>query len=124
MKTLADFKKRLQIGVQLQAIHHLSFMGRDEKGAPIYGDKDLGTREVSIVQSNSFALKTTKHEPVYGRDEFGNRIETGETIVKLVDSWCSYPKAKECIIKDENTILILEEQRDGQLIPVLTYKFI
>lgn len=125
MKTLSDFKKRLKIGVELKATHHLSFAGRNpETGEPIYTDKDMGTRAVSIVQTNSFALKTNKKEPVYGRDEFGNRIETGEYTEKIVDSWCQYPKASEVVFKDENTITILEQQRDGKMIPVLTYQFV
>lgn len=105
MKTLSEFKKRLKIGTKLQAIHHLTFAGRDTEGKVIYKDSSLGIREISIVQSNSFALKTVR--------------TTGET----VDSWCSYPKASECIFKDENTLTILEEQRTGEKIPVLTYTF-
>lgn len=106
MKTLSDFKKRLTVGTKLEAIHHFNFEGRMPDGTPIYGDKNLGTREVSIVQSNSFALKTTR--------------TTGE----IVDSWCQYPKAKQVMFKDSDTITILEEQRDGKIVPVLTYKFV
>lgn len=131
MKTLSDFKKRLKVGVKLHCIHHLTFAGRDEQGVVIYKDKDLGIREVSIVQSNSFALKTDRKEPVYTLDEFNNRIESGEFISKTVDSWCSYPKASEAKIVDENTITIFEpDTRNGQAyetapkIAVLTYKFI
>lgn len=101
MKTLSDFKKRLKVGVKLQAIHHLTFAGRNENGQAFYKDKDLGIREISIVQSNCFALKT---ERLNG---------------DIVDSYCAYPKAKECSILDENTIQIFEGN-----IPVLTYKFI
>ncbi len=107
MKNLSDFKKRLKIGQKLQAVNHLTFAGRNtETGEPIYQDKDLGVREISIVQSNSFALKTIKQD--------------GST----VDSWCPYPKAKECVFNNENSITILEEQRSGALIPVLTYTFV
>lgn len=106
MKTLADFKKRLIVGQKLQTTHHLTFAGRNEQNQPIFTNKDLGVRPVSIVQSNSFALKTVNKDG------------------KEVDSWCSYPKAKECVFKDDNTLTILEEQRNGKLIPVLTYQFI
>lgn len=106
MKTLADFKKRLTVGTKLEAIHHFNLIGRESDGTPIYGNKDLGTREVSIVQSNSFALKTTRTDGT------------------VVDSYCEYPKAKQVIFKDSDTITILEEQRDGKLLPVLTYKFV
>lgn len=106
MKTVSDFKKRLNVGVKLQATHHLTFSHRDENGKVIYKDKDLGIREVSIVQSNSFALKTPREVGVF------------------VDSWCAYPKASECTFIDENTIQIFETDRDNVKFPVLTYKFI
>lgn len=111
MKTVADFKRRLTVGTQVHTIYHQLFNGRDEKGEVIYKDEDKGVREVSKVQSNSFAFKTTK------------------TDGSIVDSWCNYPKVKECIFVDENTITILCEDyrvRDGNqpMIPILTYKFV
>jgi len=124
MKTLAEFKRNLTVGRKLHTTFHLFFAGRDEQGNPIYKDQDKGEREISIVQTNSFALKTLKKEPVYGRDEYGNRIETGEFVEKIVDSWCQYPKLKETVFNDNGSITILEEQRTGKLIPVLTYTII
>lgn len=106
MKNLSDFKKRLKVGVKLQAINHTMFAGRDENGNPLYKDFDFGIREISIVQSNSFALKTIR------------------TDNKVVDSWCSYPKAKELVINNENSVTILCEQSNGKLEPILTYTFV
>ena len=114
MKNLAQFKSRLQLGTKLHTTFHQSHAGRDENGTIILKDEDKGIREVSIVQSNSFALKTTKADG------------------KIVDSWCSYPKATECKILDENTIQVYTEDfrsgPDGKrltdLIPCLTYKFV
>lgn len=103
IQTLADFKKSIQLGVKISGTLHMTFNGRDEKGNVLYKDSILPAREVSIVQSNSFALKTTK--------------TTGE----IVDSWCQYPKAKECTFLD-NVITIHELNREGKLIPVLSYK--
>lgn len=110
MKTLADFKRRLKVGVRVDAIQHTCFAGRTEDGTVIYKDWELGVREVSIVQSNSFAFKTVR--------------TTGE----VVDSWCEFPKASECKIEGD-TITIFEEDyrvREGKkpMIPVLTYKFV
>ncbi len=110
IKTVSDFKKALQIGVMLHCTHHQKSIGRDEKGYTIYASVDMGVRPVSIKQSNSFALKTVR------------------TDGKEVDSWCSYPKASQCIIKD-NAVTILEEDcrvREDirPLIPILTYTFI
>lgn len=106
IKTVSDFKKALEIGALVHCIYHTATAGRDEKGIIIFKDEDKGVRPVSIKQSNSFALKTTR------------------TDGKVVDSWCNYPKASECIIKN-NSITILEEDfrfRDSkQFIPVLTY---
>jgi len=115
IKSLADFKKLLIIGAKVHCIFHQSFNGRDENKNCIYKDEDKGTRPVSIKQTNSFALKTTKTD--------------GEE----VNSWCSYPKASECIIKD-NQLTILQENRrytdpNGssfkmEMIPVLTYSIL
>lgn len=114
MKSLADFKKRLAVGVKLHTTHHQKFAGRHENGSGevVYKDEDMGIRELSIKQSNSFALKTFRQD----KNEW-------------VDSWCNYPKASECKILDENTIQILCEDyrvREGvkPLIPILTYKFV
>ncbi len=110
MKTLADFKRRLQVGTKLHTTYHCKMIGRDEKQIPIFGDEDKGIREVSIVKSTLFALKTQQGD-------------------KAVDSYCAYPKATEAKIVDENTITIFEkDSRTGKdndaLIPVLTYKFV
>ena len=108
--SLAEFKRKLKVGVKLHAIRHTEFAGREENGRVIYKDQDLGVRPVSIVQTNSFAMKTVKSD--------------GEE----VDSWCGYPKASECIVTG-NKLVILEEDMRGpeptkELIPVLTYEFV
>ena len=113
MKTLADFKRRLKVGVNLHTIYHQKFSGnRDEKGQPLYTDEDKGIREISIVKSTQFAIKTTKSDGT------------------IVDSWCAYPTTKNLIIVDENTVTILEpdwrekDDKKRKLIPILTHKFI
>ena len=103
INTVADFKRLLQIGVKVSCIFHMERAGRDENGNVFYKDLEREEREVTIKQSNSFALKTWK---------------ANEN--KFVNSWCSYPKASEVIIKD-NKITMLEEDREGAEIPVLTY---
>lgn len=123
MKTVADFKRALKVGTKVHSIHHMCFGGRDEKGQPIWVDQDKGVREVSIVQSNSFALKTQHKEPTYGKDEFGNRIKTGETTTKMVDSWCSWPKATDCEFNPDGSITIFERDINTRR-KVLTYKII
>ena len=47
MKTLADFKRKIKEGVQIETFNH-------------YLNVSFGIRKVSIVQSNSFALETIK----------------------------------------------------------------
>lgn len=110
IKTVSDFKKALIVGVKLHCINHTNFSHYDGNGVAVYNDYDFGTREVSIVQSNSFALKTVRTD--------GN----------IVDSWCSYPKASEVIINGDNSITILCEDcriRDKKvMIPILTYTFV
>lgn len=73
MKTLADFKRRLKVGTLLAT--------ESRHG-------DLGIRPVSIVQSNAFALKTTRPDGT------------------VADSWCEFPKARDFKVVDENTVLI------------------
>lgn len=102
MKNLAQFKNRIKVGVRIKGTYHMAFMGRNQDNSPIFGDKDLGIREVSIKRSNDFALKTT-------------RIDGS-----IVDSWCNYPKASKCRFNGPDSITIL----DGELNPVLTYEFI
>ena|ERR1035437_3430410 len=102
-KTLSEFKKHLKVGVKLNTIFHKEFSHRDFDLKPFYKDKIYPIREVSIVQTNSFALKT---------------IKTDGTIA---DSWCAYPKASNCIIKN-NTLEIYETDREINSL-VLTYSF-
>jgi hypothetical protein len=102
--SISGFKRNLGVGKKLHAVNHRSYGGRYADGSIIYEDKDMGVRAVSIVQSNSFALKT-------------KRTDGTE-----VDSWCAYPKASECIIRD-NSLVILEED-NGKMVPVLTYRFV
>lgn len=102
-KTLADFKKRVQIGTKIHGFLHSFNSGEIVR--------DYGIREVSIVQTNSFALKTPK------LDGSGNETE-------LVDSWCQFPTAKFFEWEDENTAKIFAEGRNGERLLCLTYKFV
>lgn len=114
INTLADFKKLLQVGRKVQCTFHQEFNGRDENKNCLYKDTDKGVREVSIKQTNSFALKTTKTD--------------GE----VVNSWCSYPKASECIIKGSQVTILQENRRytdlqgnfKMEMLPVLTYSIL
>ncbi len=90
IKTVADFKRGVKVGVKMGGTYHREFAGRDEKGNPFFKDKPLVVREVSIVQSNSFALQTTK--------------ANGE----IQDSWCGWPKASDSKINN-NEITIFEQ---------------
>lgn len=101
MKTIADFKRRVVVGAKVHAIFHKEYNGRDEKGMPLFKDRDMGVREISVVQSNSFALKTTR------------------TDGKVVDSWCSFPKKDQVVFNGGDCISILEEDNSK----VLTYTF-
>lgn len=86
-KTLAEFKRILQVGDKLNCTRHT------------FNPCVYPPREVTIKHTDSFALKTEKGEG------------------KIFDSWCYYPKAKDCKIEN-NQLIILE---GGQ--PYLTYSF-
>ena len=103
MKTLADFKRRIRPGVVMHGTFHRKFIGR-ENNECIWGDEDLGERGVSMVQSNSFALKTIR--------------KSGESVV----SWGSFRRASQRGIVDEETGTIMgEEDRAKELYPIETY---
>jgi len=91
INNLSQFKKALKVGQMVKTVNHR------------YGD--MGTRPISIVQSNSFAMKTTK--------------ESGE----IVDSWCEYPKASEIECNGTNEVSIFWDVR-GQREKILTYTLI
>ena len=91
MKTLADFKKRLQVGTKLETFNHNL-------------NVSFGTRVISIVQTNAFALDTLRD---------GN----------IIESWCQYPKASDFEILDNNTALIYWGSGDKRE-PILTYTFV
>lgn len=110
INSVAEFKRSLKAGsTKVHTIYHKVFAGRDGEGKAIYKDEDKGIRTVSIVQSNSFALSTEK--------------KVG-TETKMVDSWCNYPKAAQVKFNDSGSITILEEDRDKNLSPVLTYSIL
>lgn len=90
--TLAEFKRILTTGDNVHCYNHIL-------------NKDMGTRKVSIVQTNSFALAT----PQVGSDQ-------------VKDSWCEYPKAS--MVKIEDNVLTVLVPRDGNFIPALSYKFV
>lgn len=105
MKTIADFKRAMVLGTLVHCTFHCARKGRDpETGQVIYGDEDKGIRPVSIVQSNSFALKTTKTDGT------------------IVDSWCQWPKRDDVQFLNDGSVVIFEHDRDRGRIPVLTYK--
>lgn len=109
MKTVADFKRRIVKGVRIHTIYHQASKGRDANGVIMLGDEDRGIRPVNIVQTNSFTLMTEKEG-------------------KQVDSWMNYPKAKEVIFSNSNSVQILtpdfRERNSEKLIPCVTYTFV
>lgn len=106
MQTLSDFKRAIKIGTKLHCVYHRKYNGRNPDGTINYTTEDKGIREVSIVQTNAFTLKTIKSDG------------------KVVDSWLSFPKATECKITFPDTIVIFETDRNNKTYPVLTYHLV
>lgn len=102
MKTVAEFKRRMQVGTKVHTLYHKEFNGRTTNGEIIYKTKDLGIRPVSIVQTTQFAFETKKTD--------------GTTS----DSWCSFPKLTDCRFEGEDTIVILDLEGSD----LLTYTFV
>ncbi len=90
MRTLADFKRALTLGSKWEAYNH-------------YYKASLGVREVSKVQSNSFAFKRVS--------------DNGES----VNSWCDFPKAKDIKFREDGTVEIYSEWCGGYQL-LLSYK--
>lgn len=110
MKTLADFKRKIKVGVNLHCIYHQAFAGRDGGGKYLFKDEDKGIRPISISKSTQFACKTIR------------------TDGKEIDVWMDFPKASKCKVIDKDTITIYQEDfrvnENPPLIPLLTYKFV
>lgn len=103
MKTIADIKRAIVVGAKFHTMFHRLPTGKyDENGLAIYTDKDLGIREVSVSQSNSFAFKSVKPD--------------GSTS----NSWCDWPKKDQVKFIDEKSFQIVNP--DGK--PILTYTLI
>jgi hypothetical protein len=98
MKSLADFKRRVAVGVKVHTTYHGM---RIVDGKVVNGDIDKGVREFSIVQSNQFALRTPHSKGGF------------------INSWCHWPKASELKINSEDSVTILENGA-----PLITYTFV
>ena len=117
-KTLAEFKRQLAVGDKLSCTFHQVFAGRDDNGAPLWKDEFRVAREVAVVQSNAFALRTVN-------------TTTGETNL----SWCHFPRARECRVENNRLIILHTDTRNFRgawdspefsrlpLIPLLSYEF-
>lgn len=99
-KTLAEFKRLLKVGEKLNKIDHQHMIGRDAQNKPIYGDREYPTREISIVQTNSFALKTENTD-----------LKTGNLDGTYFDSWCQLPKASLCRTEYNRLIIMTRDTR-------------
>lgn len=101
MKTITDFKKQINIG---RKVHTVKYDYKLDSQLHF----DLGIREISKVQTNAFALETTR--------------STGE----IVDSWCNFPKKDkvEFHADNPNKITIKDEifcNGKREILPILTY---
>lgn len=91
MKTIADIKRAMTLGSRWHTVHH-GF-------SPDWMPKDLGIREITIVQTKSVAFKT----------ERGN-------------SWIAIPNKSQVIFENENTFSIIDSGFGKK--PILTYTLI
>ncbi len=106
MKTLADFKNAIQVGVIVKTTHHLKFAGRDESGKSIWKDDEMEPAPVSIKQTTQFAVKRKRKD---GTE---------------VDSWMQYGKASECKIDGNKITFYCENYDRTGLAPMLTYEIV
>jgi hypothetical protein len=113
MKTVADFKRAIQVGVMVHTIYHRENKRNEsgqvirlDDGYPEYTDKDMGVAPISIVQSTQFAVRRTRADGSVG------------------DSWCAFPKASQSSFNG-NSITISEDTGTPRgIYPILTYAII
>lgn len=89
MTTIKDFKDRMKVGAKVDT--KLYWFSK-ATGEPIL-QRDYGTREVTIHQSNSFAMATRK-------------IEDGKETDQVSNSWMDWPKKSEFTVIDKDTVKI------------------
>ncbi|SRR6266404_3474446 len=97
MKTLADFKRRLTIGTKLTYEFHRSTTIVGNLGNTVIPASGLQARVVSRLQSNGVWFMRADGK----------------------ESWLDWPKAKDLIFVDDNTVTVC---LDG--VPSFTYKFL
>lgn len=101
MQTISDFKKRVTIGTKIYTELHWA-----DKQGNLKLVKINEEREVSIVQGNSFALKTWQ-----------------EKKQAYTDSWVDWPTKDEFSVIDMDTIQI--DCKEGDIVSIrLIYKFL
>lgn len=112
MKTVADFKRAIKMGVLLHTVYHretkLDEHGkvvRGEDGQPLLVSKDLGIAPVSLVQTNAFAVERPNKD--------------GE----MRNSYCEFPKASQVSFTQNSITIYIDDSRRGR-VPVLTYTFV
>lgn len=100
MKNLSQFKKRIQVGIELETIHVR--MG------------SYGIRKVTKVQTNGMYLESKIKN---------GRITTDNDYDEIANSWIDFPSAKDFEIVDEDTCRVYWGEGDARE-HVLTYKFV
>ncbi len=105
MKTVADFKRRIQPGIVLNTIYHKKLGGYTVGNQQMYENADLGNAPVKTVKSTQFSIERIKH---------GEKVE----------SWIDFPKASQCKIVNSDTIQIYEKNSNNELDLILTYTFV
>lgn len=87
-----EFKKILEKGDKLLCTSHMAVAGRDENLQPIFKDEIKPVRQVSIKQSNRFALATNVNGTI-------------------TNSWVEIPPAKFCKVVDNKLIIMVRDYR-------------
>ena len=98
---ISQFKKALKPGLKMGCrLIYYNQNPENKELLPVVEERPI--REIGRVQSNCFTLKT---------------LIKGE----WVESYCNFPKATECIVR--NNTLIIYEELVGRQLPVLEYWF-
>jgi len=89
IKTIADLKRAVKVGAKIGYIHYNNRSSKTPAGEFISEAIHNPIREISIVMSHAFAIRTQ------------------HTDGTLIDSWVIYPKGKDCKIEG-NKVTVFE----------------
>lgn len=77
MKTLTEFRKRMQPGTRIKYTHHMKYAGRNKEDQPIFKDADPEMR--TVLKCTASKIETQKDD---GRVSYADMPKKSEVILR------------------------------------------